>query len=777
MRTFSFLPLKNTVVFPHTTTNLSVGRERSVNALLQAKSSNMDMIVVGTQRRQNDDSPMAADLFEVATLCKINESVGSKEKCFQLVVTGVSRFRVKEFFVKDDCLWVSGDEEADEDIRDDIKEQALFNNVRQLAIEILNLLPVGGGSISSLLGRIDDPTYLSYICASFLTISVEQKQELLEERNVSKRLETIISYLNKEREVLHLQNDIRDKMSKRLSKAQRDGMLREQMQAIKEELGEGGGVETHELREKIDSAGLSGEAQKVAHRELERLEGLSSMSPEYRVTRDYLQWLVDMPWKKSTNDHLDLKAARKILDEDHYGLERVKKRILQHLAVAKLKNNLKGSILCLVGPPGVGKTSLGQSIARALGRKFIRTSLGGVHDESEIRGHRRTYVGAVPGRIVDAVKRSGVNNPVFMLDEIDKLGISGFHGDPASAMLEVLDPEQNSCFVDHYLDVAFDLSNVFFITTANVLDSIPEALRDRMEIIEVSGYTMEEKLHIAKEYLVEKLLKEHGLSAEQVQLKDKALEMIISHYTREAGVRELQRQIAALCRVAAEEVTAGENLLYVVGVDEVKKALGPEKFFSEIAERVTKPGVVTGLAWTPHGGEILFVESNAMPGSGKLILTGKLGEVMKESAQIALSLVRAESARFAEDFNFEKMDIHIHVPSGAIPKDGPSAGVALLTSLASLLMKKRVEHTIAMTGEITLRGAVLPVGGIKEKVIAAHRAGVKTVILPKRNKKDLTDIPDAVLSNLKFIFVETTEELWKNVFGEDPSSGQLVSFG
>jgi ATP-dependent Lon protease len=553
-----------------------------------------------------------------------------------------------------------------------------------------------------------------------------------------------------------------------MGKMQREAILRQHLDAIREELGEGDTTQkSSDYRKKIDGAGMPEEVKKVAIEELKRLESVGNNNPEAHVIRNYLDLLCAMPWNKQAEDTIDLDTARRVLDADHYGLEKIKKRILQHLAVMKLKKSGKGPILLFVGPPGVGKTSLGASIARALGRKFVRGSLGGVRDDAEIRGHRRTYIGAMPGRIVQGIKRAGENNPVFMLDEIDKLS-RGFQGDPASALLEVLDPEQNSKFLDHYLDVPFDLSGVVFIATANTLESIPAPLLDRMEIIELTGYTTAEKLHIAKNHLVPKELKEHGLTAEQVVFADDTLMRVITHYTREAGVRDLQRKIASLLRAATEKVVrAAPGTTVRIEVADLVDELGEERFIHEVAERVATPGVATGLAWTPLGGEILFIESSLMSGTGRLILTGQLGDVMKESAQIALSLVRSRLPDVVPGFEYEKKDLHIHVPAGAIPKDGPSAGIAILTTIASLFLGRSVSPRTAMTGEITLRGAVMPVGGIKEKVIAAHRAGIERVILPKKNERDLKEVPAEVRAGLKFELVENASEVLKLTLGVD----------
>ncbi|HUP58687.1 MAG TPA: endopeptidase La, partial [Bdellovibrionota bacterium] len=656
-----------------------------------------------------------------------------------------------------------------------VRMNALFASLKESSREILEALQ-GTEPLVRLIDRVDDPAYLCNVCAAYLNLPLAQKQELLETADVERRTESLLKAMRKELEMLGVQREIRDKMSERINKAQREALLREQLRTIRTELGEEGGEEiADELEDRLVQAKLPPEARKQADDELKRLKGLPPSSAEHHVIRTYLEWLAALPWTKRTEGRLDLDRAREILDEDHYGLKSVKKRILQFLAVTKLKKDLQGPILCLVGPPGVGKTSLGQSIARALGRKFIRTSLGGVRDEAEIRGHRRTYVGAMPGRIVQSIKRAGTRNPVMLLDELDKLR-SDFHGDPSSAMLEVLDPEQNKTFTDHYLDLPFDLSDVFFIGTANVTDTIPAPLLDRMEIIEVSSYTSQEKLEIARRYLVPKLLREHGLKPEWVELPVETLSQVIAHYTREAGVRELSRKIANLFRVAAEEVVSGQKQAELartgaaqppyeprvrLGPDRLSEILGPPRFFPEVLEAIAKPGVATGLAWTPHGGDLLFMESSLVPtGKGGLTLTGQLGDVMKESAQIALSLARTLTTEATgRRLEFGTHDIHIHVPAGAIPKDGPSAGVTILASIASLLSGVPIDPAIAMTGEVTLRGAVLPVGGIKEKVIAAHRAHVRTIILPRRNEPDLAEVPEEVRRDLRFVLVDTVQDV------------------
>jgi ATP-dependent Lon protease len=646
--------------------------------------------------------------------------------------------------------------------------------IKQLGKSILTLAAVpGADALIKLFGQINDPDQIADLCCTFVNIPIPAKQELLETRSLERRLELLLGHMMKEKERLILQSEIQSKMMERLSKDQRDHLLREQLRTIHEELGDEGGA-TDDFAKRIEEANLSPEAKKAATDELARLNLVQRSSPEYHVIRTYLDWLIAVPWTKMSalDAAINLEKAKQILDEDHYGIEKVKSRILQFLAVTKLKKDTKGPILCLLGPPGVGKTSLGKSIAKALNRTFIRTSLGGVRDEAEIRGHRRTYIGAMPGRIMQSIKRAGVKDPVMLLDEIDKIG-SDFRGDPASALLEVLDPEQNHAFSDHYLDVPFDLSRVFFITTANQIETIPAPLRDRMEIIEMSSYTKAEKLEIALRHLIPRVLEDHGMTAEQVTIPRDTVELVIDGYTREAGVRNLTRELAHLCRAAAEQLAKENPVTHVnLTADQVETIMGPRKFFTERVEDRGRPGVVTGLAWTPVGGEILKIEVTRMEGKGNLILTGHLGDVMKESAQIALSLLRSNARGLP--VRFDKTDFHIHVPSGAIPKDGPSAGVAIFLALASHIENKPVSELLAVTGEITLRGAVLPVGGIKEKVIAAQRAGIQTVILPDRNRGDLADVSPDVRNALTFHFVKDVGEVMK-IAGLNIGVHQLIA--
>jgi ATP-dependent Lon protease len=677
----------------------------------------------------------------------------------RVIVQGVSRMKVREY-IQREPYYKARSEVIDEGVVQGVEIDALMMNLKNLFQRAVELAPYLTSELGTMVSNIKSPAILADLIASNLNISTAEKQGILETFDIRERLTKVHLFLNKEVQVLELGNKIQSQVKEDMDRTQREYYLREQLKAIKKELGEldEHSSEIKELKEKIKKAKMPPEALAAAEKELDRLAKIPPASAEYTVARTYLDWLAELPWSDTTEDNLDIDNAQKTLDEDHYDLEKVKKRILEYLAVRKLKADMKGPILCFVGPPGVGKTSLGKSIARTMGRKFIRISLGGVRDEAEIRGHRRTYVGALPGRIIQGVKKAGSNNPIFMLDEVDKIGMD-FRGDPSSALLEVLDPEQNFSFSDHYIDVNFDLSKVMFITTANVLDTIPPALRDRMETLELPGYSEDQKMMIAKEFLISKQINEHGLSTEFIEFQDAALQVIISSYTREAGVRNLEREIATICRGVAKDVARGVMEKVVIGPESLHKYLGPVKFFLEVAERTSNPGVATGLAWTPTGGDIIFVEATKMRGEKGLTLTGQLGDVMKESAQAALAYVRSKSKELGieEDF-FEKNDIHIHVPAGAIPKDGPSAGVTMFIALTSLLTNKPVRNDVAMTGEITLRGLVLPVGGIKEKVLAGMRAGIRTIILPKRNEKDLEEIPEHIRNQMNFKFIQRMDE-------------------
>lgn len=757
------LPTRNVVLFPGTSMPLNVGRPRSVAAIEKAFAEDRYIIALAQRKDRTDEDPGTEDVYRIGTLCKIEKARGSHEHGYQVLVRGVGRVHVKDLESRGGYMVARVEDLPDVQDADAKTREALGQNIKTLAKDILDLIPADTHQVAELISGIDDCGLLTHLCAEYLDASIAEKQALLELTSLKARSLKLLELLQVQKETLKLQGEIRDKLSQKMGKHQREAILREQMRTIREELGDDdGGKSSDDYVTKIEAAKMPDEVKKIALDEAKRLSSLGNQSPETHVIRNYLDLLCTMPWQTSSPDAFDIDEARATLEKDHYGLSKIKKRIIQHLAVMKLRNSGKGTILLFIGPPGVGKTSLGQSIATALGRKFIRVALGGVRDDAEIRGHRRTYIGAMPGRIVQGIKRAGVNNPVFLLDEIDKLGRS-FAGDPASALLETLDPEQNATFTDHYLDVPFDLSKVFFIATANSLEGIPGPLLDRMEVIDLSGYTMAEKLHIAKNHLIPKQFKEHGVKEGQLALADEAVMRLINSYTREAGVRDLERKISEIIRSQTEAILktqdGGDQI--TVTVKDVEEALGPERFVHEVAERVVPPGVVTGLAWTPVGGEILFIEASAMPGSGKLTLTGQLGDVMKESAQIALSLVRSYLPHFQAGFDFDKKDVHVHVPSGAIPKDGPSAGVTMVTTLASLFTGRRVAPTLAMTGEITLRGAVMPVGGIKEKVMAAHRAGIERLILCKRNEKDLRDVPEEVRAKIKVDYVENVGQLLK----------------
>ncbi len=696
-----------------------------------------------------------ADIHQVGVAALILQMAKSESDGLRLVAQGLTRFKILDLLRTEPYL-MAHVEPVQDIITDDLESKALLSNLRSLFRRVLELAPHLPDELGSLVASVDDPGALCDMVASAMNLSPEERQSIVEALEVTERLRRVTTLLNREIQVLELGSKIQDQVKEGLDKTQREYYLRQQLKAIKEELGEGEGEasESDELGKRLAEKALPEPVRAEAERELKRLEGMHSSSAEYNVITTYLDWILNLPWEEMTEDHLDIKAARAILETDHYDLDKVKRRILEYLAVRKLNPDMKGPILCFVGPPGVGKTSLGRSIARAMGRKFARISLGGVRDEAEIRGHRRTYVGAMPGRIVQSLRRAGSRNPVFMLDEVDKLG-NDFRGDPSSALLEVLDPEQNFSFSDHYLDLPFDLSKVMFVTTANVLDTIPAPLRDRMEIIEIPGYTAEDKLKIAKRYLVPRQRSEHGLSAKQLTISDAAIMLLITGYTREAGLRNLEREIGSLCRWAARAVAEGEASAVKIGKPEVAEVLGPQRILPDTALRTAVPGVATGLAWTPSGGDILFVEASRMPGKGALVLTGQLGEVMKESAQAAVTFLRANAPACGLENNFNaESDIHIHVPAGAIPKDGPSAGVTLFTALLSLFTGRPVRSDVAMTGEITLRGMVLPVGGIKEKVLAAHRAGIKMVILPAANERDLVDVPDNVKKKMTFKFAE-----------------------
>jgi ATP-dependent Lon protease len=762
---YPVMPLRNTVLFPQQVIPIYIGRERSLK-LINDLDPKKRYIVVVAQEDGSIEDPKSSDLYAYGTLAQVLKVFDMPDNSKSAIVQGISRVKILDYTKQDPYFFAAVESMEDEPITDNLEVDALVTNLRQAFDELMKVAPNLTEEHSGMLKNIQKPNRLTDRAISVITISNQEKQEILEELNVKKRIEKALNLISREIQRIKLGEEIQSEVHDEITKTQREYYLREQMKAIKKELGEDeGSVETKELEDKLKAAKMPEDAEKVAMKELDRLSRIPTQSPEYNVSRTYIEWLSDLPWSESTDDRIDLKEAMKILDDDHYGLDKVKERIIEYLAVRNLKQKkdpdgrVRGPILCFGGPPGVGKTSLGKSIARAMGRKFVRLSLGGVRDEAEIRGHRRTYIGALPGRIIQSIKKAGTNNPVFMLDEIDKLG-ADFRGDPSSALLEVLDPEQNHSFSDHYLEVDFDLSNVMFISTANYQDAIPPALRDRMEILEFTGYIEDEKVQIAKRHILPKQVKENGLTKEQVTFDAGSIKELIRSYTREAGVRNLEREIANVLRKVARELVEEETKKTKITKAKVGEYLGAPRFHSELAERTTKPGVVTGLAWTAAGGDILFIESTKMKGKGRLTLTGQLGDVMKESATAGLTFVRSHAEEFGLDPDFnENTDIHIHVPAGAIPKDGPSAGVSMVTSLVSLLSGIPVKEKVAMTGEITLRGNVLPIGGVKEKVTAAHRSGIKEVILPDHNRKDLEDVPKHVAKDLKFHFAKEINDV------------------
>ncbi len=776
----SILPLRDTVLFPQAVLPLTVGRAPSVRLLEEAVRESR-LIGVVTQREPAVEEPRPDEVFRVGTAAVIHKVLKQADGTLRLVVQGIARFHILEIIQREPFLRARVAEvEEPGSPSGDLEVEALTRSVAALFQNIIALSPMLPDELASIALNISDPGRLTdVIGASLPALGTAAKQELLEAADVKLRLQKLVSALTKESEVLELGSKIQSQVQSEMSKSQREYYLREQMKAIQKELGEADErtQEIDELRRKIEAAGMTDEAKKEALRELDRLAKMPAAAAEYTVARTYLDWLIALPWQKATADQLDIRMAHRILDEDHLGLVKVKDRVLEYLAVKKIHPGGKDPILCFVGPPGVGKTSLGKSIARALGRKFVRISLGGIRDEAEIRGHRRTYIGALPGQIIQGLRRAESKNPVFMLDEIDKLGMD-FRGDPASALLEVLDPEQNSSFRDHYVDVPFDLSQALFITTANILDPVPPALRDRMEMLELPGYTEEEKVAIARRHLIPKQTAEHGLVAgEQIEFTEDALRLLIRNYTREAGLRNLEREIATLCRKVARRRAEGRGDKVLVSPEVVTECLGaPKHVLEELEERTRVPGVAVGLAWTAAGGDILFVEATRMKGGRTLTLTGQLGDVMKESAQAALSWVRSHASELGIAANFwESSDIHLHVPAGAIAKDGPSAGVTMVTALVSLLRGRPVRADLAMTGEITLSGRVLPVGGIKEKVLAAKRAGLKAVILPKRNEKNLVeDVPPPVRDSMTFHLVESIHDVIDVAFGEASGRSEQV---
>jgi ATP-dependent Lon protease len=776
--TLPLLPLRGVVIFPSAIVPLLISRGASLK-LVEDCLAGERLLGLIAQRNPEEEAPDPSALYARGTAGRILKMLKYPDGSIRILVQGLRRLEVVEYMQHEPYFRARVRMLQDQYQPAKELEAVQANMVNQFA-KFVSMIPYLPDELQVVVMNIKDPGKVTDLIASNLNISLEEKQDLLNSTDVRARLEKLSTILNREIELLELGHKIQSQVQTELNKNQKEFYLRQQMKAIQKELGEGDqrSTELEELRKKIEEAGMPEEARKAADNEMERLKIIPPESAEHSVVRTYLEWLVNLPWSKSTEDNLEIPHARGVLDEDHYDLEKIKDRILEYLAVRKLKRDPKGPILCFVGPPGTGKTSLGRSIAKAIGRKFQRISLGGVRDEAEIRGHRRTYIGALPGRIIQAIRNAQSNNPLFMLDEIDKLGMD-FRGDPSSALLEVLDPEQNFTFVDHYLDVPFDLSRVMFITTANYLEPVPPALRDRMEVIELAGYTEEEKLEIARRHLIPKQRAENGLTEANIEFLEEGIQEIIRSYTREAGLRNLEREIGRVCRKVARGVTEGKTERVTVDAVRVHEFLGPERFFSEAAERVQEPGVATGLAWTPNGGEILFIEATRMAGKKGLTLTGHLGEVMKESAQAALSFIRARAEKLGitADF-FENSDLHVHVPAGAIPKDGPSAGVAMAVALVSLLTGRIVRHDAAMTGEITLRGKVLPVGGIKEKVLAAKRAGITTVILPKRNTKDLEELTESVRKEMTFIGVETIDEALEHALepkAEAPTAEQALA--
>ncbi|MDB4964810.1 MAG: ATP-dependent protease La [Myxococcales bacterium] len=765
----SILPLRNSVLFPGSIIPIDVGRRKSVRLVEEAISKERPVIGILTQRDARTEDPTEGDMYQVGCAARILKVIKLAKDNFSVILQGVSRIRIAEYQQQEPFI-IARVQAIPDPTTADVELDALVMNLKDIAKRVIKLMPELPKEASALVDSVTEPGQLADLITSNLDIQVDEKQDVLETFDLKARMRTVLQFLSRQLEVLKVREKINTQVQEEMGRNQREYVLRQQLKAIKEELGEldEAGGDLDEFKEKVQEAKMPPETEKVAMKQLERLKVMQPSSAEYTVTRTYLEWLVELPWSIETEDKLDIQEARDILNADHYDLEKVKKRILEYLAVRKLKSDKKGPILCLLGPPGVGKTSLGRSIAKAMGRKFVRISLGGVRDEAEIRGHRRTYVGSLPGRIVQSLKKAGTKNPIFMLDEIDKLG-HDFRGDPASALLEVLDPEQNNSFSDHYLEVPFDLSHVMFLATANVIDPVPAALKDRLEILELPGYTRDEKRNIARQFLVPKQLEEHGLKNEMIEVTDEAVAEVIDGYTREAGVRNLEREVGSIARGVAVKIAEGSTERWVVKADNVPEYLGPQKFMSEVAERTAEPGVATGLAWTPVGGDILFIEATRMPGKGSLVLTGQLGDVMKESAQAALSFVRAKAKWLGIEENFlDKTDIHVHIPAGAIPKDGPSAGVTMFTALASMLTGKPIRSDVAMTGEITLRGNVLPVGGIKEKILAAHRAGIKRVIMPDRNQKDMVDVPQQAKDEMEFFYVKKIDELLPLALTEMP---------
>jgi ATP-dependent Lon protease len=762
---------RNFVLFPERTSPLIINRPQSIKAIERAADFDNYVLIVAQKENHTGKAISPKSLYRYGTLAKIQKIEGDPSQAIQVTVEGLRRVHLiesvdKETYEKDGFLSSKYEDSDDVLDCDEGTRDVLVQSMKSLALQILQLIPADTHSLEKIVEAIDDLQTLIPLVVENLDISLAKKQEAFETIALKARALLTLELMAGVKQALEVQSEIGKRLSKKLNKQQREAILREQLTAIRQELGESddSDADISSYIKRINDAHLPEGAKKIALEEAKRLEQISAQSPENHVIRNYLDLILALPWNASTEDHIDLDHAREILDQDHHGLRKIKQRITQHLAVLKLNKTKRGSILLFVGPPGVGKTSLGESIAKALGRKFVRVALGGVRDDAEIRGHRKTYIGAMPGRIIQGIKRAGTNNPVFLLDEIDKLG-RGFSGDPSAALLEVLDPEQNSTFTDHFLDLPFDLSSIFFIATANSLDGIPAPLLDRMEVIELSGYTTAEKLNIAKKFLLPKELNAHGLDGSKIVFTDSAVLKIIQVHTREAGVRDLQRKIQMLCRWTAEKILDTGKADITIDAPTVSDVLGPDRYRHEVAVNLMPPGVVTGLAWTPVGGDILFIEATQMPGTGKLTLTGQLGDVMKESAQIAMSLVRSHLGPFISGEPFDKRDIHIHVPSGGIPKDGPSAGIAMLTTIASLVTGVRVNSKLAMTGEVTLRGSVTPVGGIKDKVLAAHRAGVEIILLPKQNEHDYLEVPEDVRKQLTVHFVEHVNEVMALALG------------
>jgi ATP-dependent Lon protease len=773
------LPVRDIVVFPYMILPLFVGREMSIKAIEQSLNSNK-MVFLITQKDLDVENPAPDDLYSVGTVGVIMRMLKLPDGRVKILIRGLSKARALSYSQTDPFFKANIEKIIEEKAETlTIEDEAMIRTVKEQIDKTVSLGKTVLPDVMGVIEGIEEPGRLADLVASNIGLKTEQAQEILEIMNPVQRLKRVSEILGREIELLTVQQKIQSEARGEIDKTQREYFLREQLKAIQKELGEidERAEEIKEFRKKVEDANMPEKVLKEAEKQLKRLEKMHPDSAEAATVRTYLDWLVELPWSKSTTDNLDIKAAEKVLNDDHYDLEKVKERILEYLSVRKLKEKMKGPILCFIGPPGVGKTSLGRSIARALGREFVRMSLGGMRDEAEIRGHRRTYVGALPGRIIQGIKTAGTNNPVFMLDEIDKIGMD-FRGDPSSALLEVLDPEQNFAFVDHYLAVPFDLTKVMFITTGNLVDTIPSALRDRMEIIYLSGYTTEEKLGIAKNYLIPKQLEEHGLSSKILKITDPGLRNIISQYTREAGVRNLEREIANVCRKVARKIAEGkEKIFFVITAQNIHRYLGVPKYLPEEEMEKDEVGVSTGLAWTETGGDLIYVEATPMKGKGQLTLTGQLGDVMKESAQAALSYVRSRSKGLGiKDDLFAKTDLHIHVPAGAIPKDGPSAGITMATAIASAITGRPVRKDVAMTGEVTLRGRVLPIGGLKEKTLAAKRMGIKTVILPKRNKKDLDDIPKYIKKDMEFVFAETMDDVLK-VSLKKTNSGKIKKPG